>query len=148
MFCGSQTTCEYIRDTNKAVFPAPTKAEVGQTIIVKSVDSNGKPTEWGAAMLPLMVNFETEDFAALTSTDKTAQEMIEAVQNGCPVIGTVVNRNNQTGMTVLVQWDGRYVQVGCPISDGAWHHEPQDSSYFVDGDVGNRTIGNERWNEY
>lgn len=30
----------------------PTTAEIGQTIVVKSVDENGKPTEWESADLP------------------------------------------------------------------------------------------------
>ena len=32
--------------------PIPDTAEVGQTIVVKAVDENGKPTEWEAADLP------------------------------------------------------------------------------------------------
>jgi hypothetical protein len=32
--------------------PVPETAEVGQTIVVKAVDENGKPTEWEAADLP------------------------------------------------------------------------------------------------
>ena len=32
--------------------PVPETAEVGQTIVVKSVDESGKPTEWEAADLP------------------------------------------------------------------------------------------------
>ncbi len=32
--------------------PVPTTAEVGQTVVVKAVDENGKPTEWEPATLP------------------------------------------------------------------------------------------------
>lgn len=32
--------------------PAPETAEIGQTIVVKAVDENGKPTEWEAADFP------------------------------------------------------------------------------------------------
>lgn len=35
--------------------PAPTTAEVGQTIVVKAVDENGKPTEWEPVTLPEQV---------------------------------------------------------------------------------------------
>lgn len=35
--------------------PVPTTAEVGQTIVVKSVDENGKPTEWEPVTLPKQV---------------------------------------------------------------------------------------------
>ena len=34
---------------NKEYIPVPTPAEVGQTIVVKTVDENGKPTEWETA---------------------------------------------------------------------------------------------------
>ena len=34
------------------VIPTPATAQVGQTIVVKSVDGNGKPTEWEAADIP------------------------------------------------------------------------------------------------
>lgn len=37
---------------NIGVIPAPETAEVGQTIVVKEVDENGKPTAWEAADLP------------------------------------------------------------------------------------------------
>lgn len=35
--------------------PVPTTAEVGQTVVVKAVDENGKPTEWEAVNLPEQV---------------------------------------------------------------------------------------------
>lgn len=35
-------------DDNNLCIPSPTTAEVGQTVVVKSVDENGKPTEWEA----------------------------------------------------------------------------------------------------
>ena len=35
--------------------PVPTTAEVGQTIVVKAVDGNGKPTEWEPVTLPKQV---------------------------------------------------------------------------------------------
>ena len=39
-------------DSNGGGIPVPEIAEVGQTIVVKAVDENGKPTEWEAADLP------------------------------------------------------------------------------------------------
>ena len=41
-----------IDDIPAAGIPAPATASVGQTIVVKAVDENGKPTEWEAADLP------------------------------------------------------------------------------------------------
>lgn len=35
--------------------PVPTTAEVGQTVVVKAVDENGKPTEWEPVTLPEQV---------------------------------------------------------------------------------------------
>ena len=42
-----KTPAEVLDDIG--AIPAPTTAEVGQTIVVKAVDENGKPTEWEAA---------------------------------------------------------------------------------------------------
>lgn len=39
-------------DNTPALVVAPPTAEVGQTIVVKAVDENGKPTEWEAVDLP------------------------------------------------------------------------------------------------
>lgn len=45
-------TDEEVSTEDSDFIPVPTTAEVGQTIVVKAVDENGKPTEWETADLP------------------------------------------------------------------------------------------------
>lgn len=49
--------------------PIPDTAEVGQTMAVKTIDENGKPTEWEAVN---MSSEEIGDLNDLTTTDKTS----------------------------------------------------------------------------
>lgn len=46
------TEAEFAEKLAVENIPAPATAEVGQTIVVKAVDENGKPTEWEAADMP------------------------------------------------------------------------------------------------
>lgn len=68
--------------------PVPSTAEVGQTIVVKAVDENGKPTEWEAADMAsgggdnwkLLVDFEsTEEIAANTGM------VFDTADDGTPI---------------------------------------------------------------
>lgn len=43
---------EWVEGKIEERFPAPVEAEIGQTIVVKAVDENGKPTEWECADFP------------------------------------------------------------------------------------------------
>lgn len=65
--------------------PIPETAEVGQTIVVKAVDENGKPTEWECADFPegssggwkiLTDQTTTEDVASLTATFDEVSEIV------------------------------------------------------------------------
>ena len=51
--------------------PVPTTAEVGQTVVVKAVDENGKPTEWEPATLPEQVQ------ADWNQNDSTAADYVK-----------------------------------------------------------------------
>jgi hypothetical protein len=44
------------------VIPTPETATVGQTIAVKSVDENGKPSEWETVELPSIDGLATEEY--------------------------------------------------------------------------------------
>ena len=46
------TEAEFAAKLAEEYIPNPPTASVGQTIVVKSVDENGKPTEWEAADMP------------------------------------------------------------------------------------------------
>lgn len=54
-----------------ATIPAPTGATVGQTIVVKAVDENGKPTEWEAVDMPEQANADWE------KNDETAADYVK-----------------------------------------------------------------------
>lgn len=51
--------------------PVPTTAEVGQTVVVKAVDENGKPTEWEPVTLPKQVQ------ADWNQNDSTAADYVK-----------------------------------------------------------------------
>lgn len=63
----------------------PTNAEVGQIIVVKAVDENGKPTEWGVEYKPDKLpnpNALTFTGAVTGSYDGSAQLSVEIPQGG------------------------------------------------------------------
>ena len=68
---GGGTSGDYI--------PIPSSAEVGQTIVVKSVDENGKPTEWEAVDFP-----KWEKINEFSLTENALEVMIDADEDGNP----------------------------------------------------------------
>lgn len=48
--------------------PSPDTAEVGQTMVVKAVDENGKPTQWEVADLPTNTTFADYELIAFGTT--------------------------------------------------------------------------------
>ena len=77
-------TKKYVDDSVAVAVPRPTIATVGQTIIVKSVDENGKPTEW-EAVDPWVINSSTEGSAKqfkLTIDDTGTLTVFEIVTEG------------------------------------------------------------------
>jgi hypothetical protein len=81
------------------VIPTPATAEVGQTIVVKTVDENGKPTEWEAAYggARLVIDYTTEEETLNETiknidftTDLTGKPL--AIKNCLiKICGTVIN---------------------------------------------------------
>ena len=45
---------DYVEEKVQNKISTPETASKGQTIVVKTVDSNGKPTEWEAKSIPTM----------------------------------------------------------------------------------------------
>lgn len=71
-------------ETGGGGIPVPSTAEVGQTVVVKSVDENGKPTAWEAADLP-SGGSGGETFELIASgelTEETTTINITADNNG------------------------------------------------------------------
>lgn len=54
---------------NIAAIEAPETAEVGQTIVVKEVNENGKPTAWEAADLPTEGSGGSQNFSTVLTSD-------------------------------------------------------------------------------
>lgn len=93
---GSQYICEL---SGSEIQPIPAEylptevpviqsATVGQTIIVKSVDENGKPTEWESASLPSKVSDLANDAGYLTEHQDLSAKVTLPTSNGTPNHGT------------------------------------------------------------
>ena len=112
----------------------PTTAKVGQTIVVKSVDSNGKPTQWEAADLPsggsgsdiVVAHFETQNSAELICTSHSHAELItHLIYKRRPVIAHIAIENPQGNDVQYITADcwvnnGGYVCVGEHFGDYGW----------------------------
>lgn len=76
-------------------------ATVGQVPVVKSVDGNGKPTEWEAGdSKPFVVTVTYGDNGALTA-DKTHAEIVAAYAKGAQVNAKIVNYPGVNGPCIL-----------------------------------------------
>lgn len=103
--------------------PVPSTAEVGQTIVVKAVDENGKPTAWEAVDLPnnekFIVTFSGEGRPYVC--DKTMDEIVNAYENGQDIsayfTGTAPNGRTYTNLLLsLTMYDpGAYIRFESDI---------------------------------
>ena len=92
--------------------PAPSTAQVGQTIAVKSVDDSGKPTEWETKdYLPLTGGTLTDDLN-IGSTDSTDDAQLRIAKQGS---------------------DSKGYQMGSYISGGNMAR----TDYIADGSIAN-----------
>lgn len=62
--------------------PAPETAEVGQTIAVKSVDENGKPTEWEATNISNKSSSQYRHIRSIELEEEVSQFTIDTDDNG------------------------------------------------------------------
>lgn len=62
--------------------PVPTTAEVGQTVVVKTIDETGKPTEWEAMNIPSSGGTLSVTMVDGTRASHTSAEIHEAFQSG------------------------------------------------------------------
>lgn len=87
-------------------------ASVGQTIVVKEVDENGKPTEWEAVDMPSgggsggglpVIEFTTRIQTGATLTEEESAALYAAVESKSPVvIKAVTNVNNYLNERYIV----------------------------------------------
>lgn len=107
--------------------PVPTTAEVGQTIVVKAVDENGKPTEWEPVTLPKQVqsdwnqnNISAVDYVKnrpfYSETRNVTVENAEEVKlNNFPVfaVGDTVTVNvDGVEHSLVAYYDDVYATIG------------------------------------
>lgn len=134
---------ELYHDDSECI-PAPATAAVGQTIVVKAVDENGKPTEWEAADFPsgggdLELIYNTKTTEALTQLKVTKDN------NG--------NSFELTKLLVIIKLPFRNTaretayRISCGDESTAWHYlnVPATSngwSFYVEQDA---TM---HWGEY
>jgi hypothetical protein len=100
-------------EIQSGAIPAPETAEVGQTIVVKEVDENGKPTLWEAADFAADSQFEL--LADITTTEVVSA--IETTVDGAyrelyVVITTAADENVSKWMDLQV--NGGRVSEGTP----------------------------------
>ncbi len=91
--------------------PIPPTAEVGQTIVVKAVDENGKPTEWEPVALPEQVQADwnqNDSSAADYVKNRTHYEEITYVDYVLNMSGTVIAGLSmpEVGETMVVKING------------------------------------------
>ena len=68
-----------------SIIPAPETAEVGQTIVVKTVDADGRPTEWEAADMPSGGSMRWQKIKEITLAEQTNDIVISEDDNGVSV---------------------------------------------------------------
>lgn len=109
----------------------PTTAEVGQTIVVKSVDSDGKPTEWEAVDLPggdiVVAKFITQNPSVINCITHTEQDIRQCLEKGTPVIAhiEIANQDGSVAPVYTAQcWinEGGLLCVGGPFCDSGWNY--------------------------
>ncbi len=99
--------------------PVIQSATVGQTVVVKAVDADGKPTEWEAADMSVGGGGTPYIYVSGQSVDK--EKLIAAVKTGAPVLyayskADSTNLGDQYTRTVLLQPYSEYY-VGPTLDD-------------------------------
>ncbi len=134
----------------------PNTAEVGQTIVVKSVDSYDKPTAWEAVDLPSggsgvlfadFVKHDSEDrYVCVTHTN---YELCQHMKNGTLVVARMFYNEEDVLLyvyhcTFVSNYfsESGYDEVWI---DKNWVHVEDNDSYYVDRNENNKTPGNELW---
>lgn len=94
--------------------PVPTTAEVGQTVVVKAVDENGKPTEWESMNMPSSGGSLIVTMVDATHASHTSTEIYEAFQSGKTV------QFDTNGLVLqLVSTHDNMAIFSCTAGDGA-----------------------------
>ena len=133
---------------------APSTAQVGQTIVVKTVDSNGKPTAWEAVDLPsggiVVAKFYSYDDIRISCSTHTAEQLYNILNDDeMPVIAYVYDEDRGKNITAVCWTKGdSQICVGEPFGENGWMFDlaNYNQSNFVN-EQPDHTIGNELWCE-
>lgn len=143
------------------MIPVPATASVGQTIVVKAVDADGKPTEWEAAdmtavdkyspTLPLVASITLAEEVSMIeiSTDKDGNPLsLEEMDIFMNLCGGASNVNRSSS---IMYFNGTSTAVGriyLGENIGATGLYLVSSQYFVKREYGSRVIGQYGYSNY
>lgn len=131
----------------------PNTAEVGQTVVVKSVDSNGKPMAWEAADLPIIAHFAGLDGDPVMCSDYTHQEIMDFIRAGKIVFAHVAFLDDHDYPKSIeihqinADYDEGMSNIGT-MGNYGWNHYENNEACFADGNTSNKTAGNELWHMF
>ena len=114
-----------------AIIPAPKSAAVGQMLVVKAVDENGKPTEWGAVDAPDYGDNLQEATNKILAQAKESGEFDG--KDGTSVTVSSISESTESGGTNVVTFsDGNKVN----IKNGTDGKTPvKGADYFTEDEV-------------
>lgn len=97
----------------------------------------------------IVAHFESPDGeATLFCKDYTYEQMKTALLQGIVVIAHCYLQSGWMSYFVnLDGHDGKTLNVGA-LGDYGWNHAPDDDYFFADGNMSNKTAGNELWFEF
>lgn len=95
----------------------------------------------------VVAKFYSDDGSTLTCESHTADEILGYLKSGTPVVALVNDQSVPRYITCTCWVDDIAVYIGDPIFEGGWQHYFENEEHFDDGDVSNKTIGNELWFE-
>lgn len=111
---------KYVDDSLASAIPAPASATVGQTIVVKEVDEEGKPIAWTAADFPDSSQNGEDGFSPIATV----------AQTGTGAVISITDKNGTTTATVTNGADGTTPHIG---ENGNW--------FIGESDTGNPSRG-------
>ena len=111
---------KYVDDSLASAIPAPASATVGQTIVVKEVDEEGKPIAWTAADFPDSSQNGEDGFSPIATVAQT--------DTGAVI--SITDKNGTTTTTVTNGADGITPHIG---ENGNWFIGDEDTGIKAGG---------------
>ena len=118
---------KYVDDSLASAIPAPASATVGQTIVVKEVDEEGKPIAWTAADFPDSSQNGEDGFSPIATV----------AQTGTGATISITDKNGTTTATVTNGADGTTPHIG---ENGNWFIGETDTGVSASGGTTSITV--------